>query len=158
MSVINTIKGWIGLNVNVNTFERQADAIVTEFNEVTNNPAVEDRVEATIDSVERISESGVFHTYSVARIDFDLGDYGSYPVEVALPRFPEEESEIEEFMNRLGYEVQDLPRLEEGEFTVPFVRVDGEWQINWDEVVTDEEFGYEEEVTENDTEENEVEE
>lgn len=136
--MITIIKNWFGFGGNDNDYINNADALVTEFNEISNNPVVDETVEATVENVERIANDGVFHTYSVARIDFDLGEWGSYPVELALPRFPEEESEVEEFMDSFGLEVADLPRIEEGNFTVPFARVNGEWQINWDEIETNE--------------------
>lgn len=138
MSYLNMIKRWFGIGTNDSMFERQSEAVVTEFQEITNNPEVDEYIEAQLVSVERIAEEGMFHTYSVARLDFDLGKYGTYPVELALPRFPDEESEIEQFMDRLGFSVNELPKLEEGDFTVPFVRVDGEWHIDWEDVRTQE--------------------
>lgn len=154
MSYINKIKSWFGIgNVTANKFENASDALVTEFSEIKQDANVEERINAPIAFVDRLTEDGAFHTYSTAKISFDLGKHGNYPVEVALPRRPDEESEIERFMDRLGYDVQDLPQLEEGDFTVPFAKIEGEWKIDWDEIEEVEEIKYSEE----DNEANEVE-
>jgi len=117
-----------------NPQEFAADELVMEYDEIQDNNVVDDFVEAGVTNIEKITNDGLFHTYSAAKIDFDLGEYGTYPVELALPRFPDEESEIESFLNRLGFSVSELPILEEGNFTVPFVRVDGEWSIDWQNI------------------------
>lgn len=122
-----------------------AEAVVTEFNEVLNQPEETHSTVGILVEVDRITTPGQFHEYSEAHLIFDLGEFGEYPVDLDLPRYPgDEESELEEFLGRLGYTVQELPELE-GSLQVPFSRREGEWGVDWHSIKTDE---IEEEIVE----------
>lgn len=115
-----------------------SNAIVTEFYEVVDAPEQHNTTIGTLDRVERITDEGVFHSYSQAKLVFDLGEYGEYPINLSLPRYPDEPNELEDFMDELDYDVADLPALEEGNIEFPFRKLYGEWEFNWEKWHEDE--------------------
>lgn len=104
------------------------NAVVTDYQErhlLEDDP---DEIEATLVASKRIANEGYFNSVTVANLTFDLGPYKKVNIALDL------DDELPAFVNKLGFEVSDLPMLIRHKHTVPMVRDGGEWQIHWDKI------------------------
>lgn len=110
-----------------------ADAIVVDYYERQNMVPEGYETDGILVDATRVVNEGYFQNTAVAQLTFDLGEYGNYPMTLELPEGPGDENELEDFMERLGVPVEALPKLvDDPALVFPFVRTDGEWKLDWD--------------------------
>ena len=136
MSFINDILTAFGIGTN-NSGPSGASAIVLDYNERHMMEEQGSETTGFLVRAERLVEQGVFQSSAVAQLWFDLGKYGEYPITLDLPDGPMEESELDQFMAHLGREVHELEDLVIDQAVFPFVRVGGEWKIDWETIESD---------------------
>lgn len=110
-----------------------AEAIVVDYQERQQMVADGHETIGQLYRADRIVNEGIFQSQAVAQLWFDLGEYGDYPMTLDLPDGPNDDSELDAFMARVGMPVHELSSLVDDKTDFAFIRVGGEWQIDWDE-------------------------